>query len=168
MKNRILAPIAIASILATLTACAKPGNFPSLAPRAVERELPTPAAAPSPPAPADPALGARIVELRDEAEAGQRAFAAEAASGRTAIAQAGKAGSESWIAAQQAVSRLEAARSRTATALASLDQLAVERAAQPTNPGDYQALLAAVEASRILADAQKAEMVRMTKGLSAP
>ncbi|MDP9415403.1 MAG: hypothetical protein M3Q08_15255, partial [Pseudomonadota bacterium] len=77
----LLLPLAAPALL---TACASQGEFPSLAPRAVERELsgapappclppgttaePAPAPAPAPPPlPSDPALAARTAALLEQA-----------------------------------------------------------------------------------------------------
>ncbi|WP_106639075.1 hypothetical protein [Allosphingosinicella vermicomposti] len=166
MIHRPVAALSAAIAALTLSGCAKPGDFPSLAPRAVESEGAGQPVPPPPPAPAEPALAARIAQLRAEAEAGQGAFAAEAPAARAAVAKAGASGSESWTVAQQSVSRLEAARSLTTTALTELDRIAIERASRPTNPDDYEALMAALETARALADAQKAEIERLTGALS--
>ena len=53
-------------------------------------------------------------------------------------------GSDSWVAAQQAVSRLEAARGEATAALADLDRLSVDRADLPTNAEDYALIGAAM------------------------
>jgi len=46
-------------------------------------------------------------------------------------------GSETWVSAHQQLSRLEAARAETTTALAELDRLATSRADEATNSADY-------------------------------
>ncbi|HEV2747767.1 MAG TPA: hypothetical protein VGW34_10780, partial [Allosphingosinicella sp.] len=96
---------------AWLAGCAAEGPFPSLAPRAVEQE---PAAEPPAPAaaltPSDPATAARIAELARAARDGHGRFEAALAAARPATARAGATGSESWIEAQLAVSRAQAAR----------------------------------------------------------
>ena len=70
-------------------------------------------------------------------------------------------GTEGWIAAQQEISRLEAARARTVNALAELDALAISRSGVPVGEADYQAVLAAAEEVRGLVQAQQAELDRI-------
>lgn len=138
-----------------LAGCAADGDFPSLAVRAVEREPfdPEPVRTP-PPVAREAALLDRVRALGAEARSGDAAFAAEMAAAETATGRAGTSGSEGWIVAQEAVSRAEAARGATVTALAALDALALERAAMPTNQDDFALLLAEAEAVRMLAEAQ--------------
>jgi hypothetical protein len=170
--------------LPLLSGCAAQGPFPSLAPRAVERDLtggsapvgcpdigaPAPEPPPStlPPANADPQLGARAAELLAAAQAGQADFAAALPTARAAAEGAGAAGTESWVAAQLEISRLEAARARTVDALAELDALAIRRSDVPVSDEDYEAVLAAVEEVRALTQAQQAELDSIRGLLSEP
>jgi hypothetical protein len=170
--------------LPLLGGCAAQGPFPSLAPRAVEGNLtcrsgaagcpdvdagaPQAAPAASPPINADPQLGARVAELLAAAQAGQADFAASLPAARAAAEGAGAAGTDSWVAAQQEISRLEAARARTVDALAELDALAIRRSDAPVSEADYQAVLAAVEEARALAETQQAELDRITGLISNP
>ena len=131
----------------SLAACAAPpGQPPSLAPRsaeAIDPRLPVRAepvlAAPS------AALAARLAELIASARGSDAEFGPAAAAAERLAATAGAAQSESWIAAQQALSAAVAARGPTARALGDIDALAArplqERGAIP--PGD----LAAIEAA---------------------
>ena len=161
-----------------VTACAAQGPFPSLAPRAAERGLaggsaPAPcpdeeavqeqlAAAPAP-VPSDAALRARVAALLVEARQGQAAFSEILPRASQSAARAGAAGSEPWIAAQQEISRLAAARARTSDALAELDSLSIGRsAAGALNQEDYQAIDAAEGEVRALAEQQESELVRLT------
>ncbi len=179
----LLLPIAAPAVL---TACASQGDFPSLAPRAVERELsgapvppcaapgtaaePAPAAAPvALPMPTDPALRARTAALLQQARRGEREFSELLPQARAAARRGGAAGSEPWIAAQQLISRLEAARTPTVNAVAELDALSVARSEDAaTAPEDIASVLAAAEETRRLADAQRAELDRLNGLLSAP
>ena len=103
----------------------------------------------------DAVLRARIQALVGEARQGARTFDDDFAAAERAAAGAGAAGSDSWIAGQQAISRLEAARGRTGNAAAELDQLNLARADLPTSAGDQAALDAAIaEAARIAANQQ--------------
>ena len=174
--------LSLVSAAALVSACAGQGNYPSLAPRPIERELsgaPVPpcedgaqAIAPVVPAPApavanDPQLQSRVTALVALARAGDRDFEALLPAARTSVARAGAAGSEPWIEAQQVLSRLEAARSETAEAVAELDSLSVARSNDPaTSAEDRERLLAAAREVRALADAQRAEAERLNAGLS--
>ncbi|MDT9597900.1 hypothetical protein [Sphingosinicella rhizophila] len=139
-------------LLVPLAGCAARGPFPSLAPRAVEKELAAldEAEQAAIVVPDDPAVAARVDTLLAEAREGQRNFeAASNAAGRT-IRSAGPAGSDSWVEAQQSLSRLESARARTVKALGDLDAFALQRvqAAAPvsaTDLGRIQAAIAAVQ-----------------------
>ncbi|MFN3946334.1 MAG: hypothetical protein ACK4K7_15560 [Allosphingosinicella sp.] len=147
--------------------CVAPGPFPSLAPRAAERDgsVEDPVRAPVPVA-GDAALRARVAALLNEARSGEAAFDRAMAPAAAAAARAGGQGSESWIAAQQAVSVAEAARAPTVTALAELDALALARAGQPTNQEDYEALLAAVAEAQRLSGGQSARLDRLRAAIS--
>ena len=180
----------LAAFAALLAGCAAQGPFPSLAPRAIEQEMgdlpvsagrcgagatrqdgcfapggaqPAQAAAAMPD---DPQLRARVSEMLVNARRGQSEFTGLLARASERAARAGAAGSENWVAAQQEVSRLEAARSATVDALAALDALVIARSREPTSGGDYEALLAAAEEARRLAEAQQAELDRIAASLS--
>ena len=166
MHGRLIRLALPAAMLPLIGACAAQGPFPSLAPRAVERDLAGgsapagcpdfPEAEPSASAPTppivnpDPRLGARAAD-----------FAEALPAARAAAESAGAVGTEGWIAAQQEISRLEAARARTVDALAELDALAISRSGVPVGEADYQAVLAAAEEVRGLVQAQQAELDRI-------
>jgi Meckel syndrome type 1 protein len=115
----------------------------------------------------DPQLAARISELAERARAGGRAFAALLPDAQGSVARAGAAGSEPWVQAQQLVSRLEGARSPTADALAELEALAIARSEDAgTSQEDRERVLAAVQEIRALAQAQRAELERLSGQLS--
>jgi hypothetical protein len=123
--------IAIAS-LCLAAGCAQQGDFPSLAPRPIEKAAATEASPPGADtaAPgADAALLARLRPIVASAQAGHTAFLVELASARPIIerARGAAAGGEAWVAGQQALSRVGATRGALATALADLDQLRRER-----------------------------------------
>ncbi|WP_332811100.1 hypothetical protein [Sphingomonas sp.] len=157
---------------ALLGGCAPSGSFPSLAPRAAERAAATPAqgdqaaAEPAPPA-ADAALTARLSRLVADARQGQQAFGAALVSAEGAIARAGAPRSESWIEAQLALSRLEAARSPSVTAQGDLDALVRERngSGAPPTEADAAAITAAAEQIRALVAAQNEELARLSARL---
>lgn len=118
------------SLALFLSGCAETlTGYPSLAKRAVENApVAEPVAAPAP-VEADPALQAQVDRLSAQAQAGSAAFdRAWPAADRAARSAAGAAvSSEPWVAAQLAISALEAARNDSVSALASLDTLYVER-----------------------------------------
>lgn len=145
--------------------CADQGSFPSLAPRPVERlsnEEPVriaPFVAP------DPQLSSEVADLLSAALQGQTRFEATLPAARVSVGRAGAAGSESWIEAQQIVSRLEAARAASVAALTQLDRLSIERASRTTNAQDFASLLAAVEQAQRLVAAQQSDIDRLRGSL---
>ena len=162
-------PLAFLLALLFASACAAPGPYPSLAPRPAEKLNPDEEERQPTAQPDDPALAARIAGLEAEARAGAAEFDAALPAAEAAVGSAGAAGSDGWIEAQQAVSRLEAARARTTAALADLDQLALERAAAGTlGTGDRDRLRAATAAIQALADSQSERLLRLEERLSRP
>jgi acetylornithine deacetylase/succinyl-diaminopimelate desuccinylase-like protein len=149
-------------------ACAAPGPYPSLAPRPAEKAYADDADERKPTVqPDDPALVREIDRLVAEARAGSAEFEAAIPAAQAAAGAAGGSGSDSWIEAQQALSRLEAARARTTAALADLDRLAVERASAGTlGEGDAARLRSATEQLQALADAQAERLRRVGESLN--
>lgn len=178
-------PLLLAGLAASLSGCVNQGEFPSLAPRAAERELsgepvppclaepgdslsPADPALPSPP-PDDPQLSAEVERLLGQARGGERAFAAILPAARRSVGRAGPAGSELWIEAQQDVSRLEAARAPTVQALADLDMLSIRRSGDSgTSAADRERVLQATQQVRALAEDQRSELARLVAALSQP
>ena len=160
-------PLAILLPLLAAAGCAAPGPYPSLAPRPAEKAYAEDAEERKPtPQPDDPALAGEIDRLLAEAEAGGSAFDSALPAAEAAAGAAGAAGSDSWIEAQQALSRLESARARTTAALADLDRLAVERTAAGTlGSGDSERLRRATEEMQALADAQADRLQRLGASL---
>jgi hypothetical protein len=120
----------IASLVLFLTGCADAQQgYPSLARRAIESAPTAEAAPPSIPAAPDPALDAAVARLSAQADTGSKAFdKAYVTADRAARTASGAAvSSDSWVAAQQAITALESARNDSVSALASLDVLYVER-----------------------------------------
>jgi hypothetical protein len=160
----------VATLLPLLlaAACAAPGPYPSLAPRPAEKAYADDADERKPtPQPDDPALAREIDRLVAEARAGAAEFEAALPAAQAIAHAAGAAGSDSWIEAQQALSRLEAARARTTAALADLDALAVERSSAGTlGDSDGQRLRSATEQLQALADAQAERLRRVGESLS--
>ena len=137
-------PLLVAFALAGCSTAAM--QAPSLAPRAAEAIDPR-VPVPEPPVSTivDPALAARLSSLVSQAEAGHGQFNAAAGPARQAAAGAGPAQSESWIAAQQSLSALIAARAPVTRALGDLDALSATRIQQYGGiaAGDLRAIQAA-------------------------
>lgn len=150
-----------------LAGCVSRGPFPSLALREEEREA---SAAPTPSEPpaiaSDAALVRRIGELAQQAFSGERSFREALPVVEASVAAGGAAGSESWVEAQEAISRLESARTETTRALADLHQLALERADQPTNTDDARMLSGLVSAVDDMAAGQQARIDGLRAAIS--
>lgn len=148
-----------AAALALLAACTRPGMGPepSLAPRAAEAIDPR-VAIPSdvPIGSVDPALASRLSALVREAHAAAPQFAALREEADRVAAAAGAAGSESWIAAQQALSRAVAQRGVTARVAADIDEIAATRLKNQRwiAPADQAAMAAAAAEVTAISDAQ--------------
>ena len=112
-------------VLLGLSACAAPGGpYPSLQPRAAEAVDPrVPVVRPVNDRPVTPGLAARLAALVDQAPAGDASFQGAASAAERLAASAGAPKSESWIAAQEALTAAIAARKPTATALGDIDQI---------------------------------------------
>ncbi|HEY0627430.1 MAG TPA: hypothetical protein VGD10_11960 [Allosphingosinicella sp.] len=161
---RALAPTLLAALL--VGGCTQQGSFPSLRPRAVERLTTDEPVRPVPVVAADAGLEGQVSGLLADARRGQAEFESLLGPTRAVVGRAGSAGTDSWVEAQQALSRLEAARALTVTALAELDRLSLERAGQPTNSAQYGGLVEAVESAAGLAEAQQAEIDRLRRAIS--
>jgi hypothetical protein len=114
----------ILSLLA-VSACSAPGGpYPSLQPRAAEAIDPrVPVTRPINDRPVGAALAARLAVLVEQARGGDAAFEGAVAQAERLAAAAGAPQSESWIAAQEALTAAIAARRPTATALSDIDEI---------------------------------------------
>jgi hypothetical protein len=159
--------LAVLPLLALAAGCAAPGPYPSLAPRPAEKAYAEDAEERKPtPQPDDPALAAEIDRLLAEARAGAEAFDSALPAARSAASAAGAAGSDSWIEAQQALSRLETARARTTAAVADLDRLSVERQSAGTlGEGDSERLRRAAEEVQAVSAAQADRLQKLGESL---
>lgn len=112
-------------LFALLSACAPTGGpFPSLQPRAAEAIDPrVPVIRPANDRPLTPALASQLAQLVEQARSGDAAFARIAAQAESLAASAGGPQSDSWVAAQEALSAAIAARDLTARALGDIDAL---------------------------------------------
>jgi hypothetical protein len=153
--TRTSPPLLAAALL--LAGCASDGAFPSLGVREAERvyasgdPLQT-----TPEAPDRAGLAGRIAGFVAAANEGEAVFTRALAAARPIAARAGTRGSESWLAAQQAISRAEAARAATTKALGDLDQFSAEQARQgPLSTSDFQQLTEATSRLQAQADRQR-------------
>lgn len=130
-RSLLLLPFAAAALALSACATAQSPAAPSLAKRAVEGRLnvaPTPVVV-APPGPLPTDLAGRLARWDADGTAGQQAFVAERAATVQLVTAAGGApvASERWVVAQQAISRLTAARAPLTAALADIDRLYIER-----------------------------------------
>lgn len=154
---------ALLFVLLAPAGCATGGSFPSLAPRAVEQLSFEEPVKVDPPVAVDPALRGRFAGLLAEARRGDGAFEAEFARALPRVRGAGAPGSDSWVQAQEAISRVEAARTVTTAALADYDRLLSEQSATPVNDAVWDDILA----MRAAAEALVADQTRRLDGLKA-
>jgi hypothetical protein len=117
----------LAAIL-VLAGCASGGAPPSLLPRPAEAIDPrVEVVRPMNGRPADASLTSRLAQLVAQAHAGDGEFEPAAAEAQRLAAGAGAPQSESWIAAEEALTRAVAARDATARALGDIDTLGGDR-----------------------------------------
>jgi hypothetical protein len=122
---------------------------------------------PAPALPDGPGLEARLDPFVAAARQGEAEFAAALAAARSAVGRAGAAGSDSWVEAQQALSRAEVARASTTAALADLDALTLAEARQrPLSPADIARLDRAVQEVQGIADSQQERIAALEARLS--
>lgn len=136
-------------------------HAPSLAPRAAETvdpRLPVERTLTS--KPADSALRQKLAALIGQAQQGDVAFRAALGPAERAANAAGAPRSEGWIAAQEALSALEAARAPTAQAMSAVDALAGDRlhAAGDIGASDQAAIADASASIRAIDDRQTARI----------
>jgi hypothetical protein len=145
-----------------LAGCSDERGYPSLAPRAVEQEATDETVATAPALPTDPALDAEVTALVAQVAKGDADFTAAADQACAAIARghAAAEGSEPWVAAQQALSGLEAARAPVLSAAAALDRLTIERG---TAEGAATDLTRLVEAQAQVSAIETAEQARVAE-----
>ena len=133
--------------LGPLSACSTPpGNYPSLAPRpqeAIDPRIPIPNEVHV--GPADPNLSSHLAALIDQAQSGDQAFQGIIENAERLAASAGAQQSESWVAAQQALSAAQEARAPTTRALGDIDLIGAD--ALQKNGGIPAGNLAAIQAA---------------------
>ena len=162
-------PLALLALL-MIAGCSTPGTGPepSLAPRAAEAidpRVPIPDTVPA--GPADPALARQIDALLAEARAGEAAFSAREAEASRLAATAGPASSESWVAAQQALSRLVEQFGVTTRVAADVDALASGRLESNRwiNPADRDSIARAAMAVAAISEPQAAAIAQIRETL---
>ncbi len=173
MKRAAL-PLLVIAALGLMGCAGSDTVFPSLAPRAVEAEVPDPDA-PRPAVPLgepDAALVHQLHGITNTVRAGDLEFNRLRAETETAIerARTSEVGGEAWLSAQQLLTALEAARSATQRAQADLDALATERtqADSPTYAADQAAIAEAVRTVASTADTQETAFARLSGMLPQP
>jgi hypothetical protein len=146
-----------------MTACSHAGGpYPSLAPRAAEAIDPrVEVVRPVNNRPAAAALTSRLAALIAQARSGDADFAPAASAAERLSASAGARQSESWIAAQEALSAAIAARHPTALAQADIDSLAASAIQSQGGmaPNDLAAIDRAAEEVKAIA-ARQTERIR--------
>lgn len=143
-------------LLLPLAGCGSPAGFPSLAPRPIEAIARQPErTATAQPRTVDPALEARVTTLDGQLRTADAAWSAGVATTRTAIARARGAavGADSWIEAQQVISRLESLRQATAAHRDAVADLRLAQA-QSATPADTTTLDALWQRAGAQVDAQ--------------
>jgi hypothetical protein len=130
-----------------LTACSAPGGpYPSLQPRAAEAIDPrVPVVRPINDRPVTAGLAARLAALVDQAQSGDAAFDGAASVAERLAGGAGPPRSESWIAAQEALTAAIAARRPTATAMGDIDEIGATALQNQAGiaPNDFAAIKSA-------------------------
>lgn len=151
-------------MLMAITACAAPRGYPSLAPRAAEAIDPRlPIDATPSPGTLDTRTAAALAEAVAAARAATGEFDRLARSAEALAAAAGPRQSESWIAAQQALSVLSAQHGVTTTAAANIDAIAAEKidATRWLVPATRAAIEAAAAEVGAINDRQSATIDRL-------
>jgi hypothetical protein len=160
---RSLAPILAIALVGCTENAAK---YPSLLPRAAESQSLDEPVRPVPVATPDAALDAKVADLVATLDATTGAFntSAQSAETRIAVARGLPEGSPGWLDAQAALADLATLRGPILTALADLEQLAIERGAAGQPP--YPALDEAVKRADALATAQQDRMGALEAALA--
>jgi hypothetical protein len=165
IRSRLLLALLVA--LLPLGACARQdGSFPSLAPRPGEaRGFGEPDVPPPAPVTADPALDGKVAALVGRLDAAGKSFDSAAARAEPLAGRARGAaeGSDPWIAAQSALSELDAARADASGVVTDIEALQVERAA--TLLRGYPALDALQARAREMLARQEASIGRLNASL---
>lgn len=165
---RTLLPLLAIGLAAACTA-PQPGPEPSLAPRAAEAidpRLPVPNDAQ--PTSVDPSLASQLDALVGQARSGVAAFDARRADAERLAASAGPIASESWVAAEQALSLLVEQYGVTTRAAADIDALGSSRiqGQRWIRPADQQAIAAAAAEVAAISGRQSEAISRLKDQLA--
>ena len=163
-------PFVPSMLTALLGACSAAGGPPpSLAPRAAEAIDPrVPVVYPAvPETPVDAATAGRLAALVGQALEGDAAFGAAAREAEPLVASAAEPQSESWIAAQEALTHAVAERGPVTRALGELDAMAADSLAAKGTiaPADFTAIQAAAAKVAAIDDREAARIDAMQKRL---
>lgn len=181
MVRRLTALLALLWFGSIESAVAQQRSYPSLGRRAVESrdrdaELAKAAAelaAPAQPVAEDATLRSTVATLAVKATAAARDFDRQYGDGAKSVADARGAsiGSEAWVVAERAISRLDAARYDSVTTLASLDSLYTEKAGSE-DPARAAADVATIDRDRqpvlAMVDGQNDRLDTLKASLSQP
>lgn len=159
MRNLVAIALLLAAGCTSTT-----GSEPSLAPRpaeAIDPRLPVPD--PVPAGSVNAELAQRLQALVEAARSGVAQFNAQESEATRLSAAAGPMESESWIAAQQALSRLVEQHGITTRAAADIDALAANRLEGQhwIRPADREAIAAAAAEVGSINSAQTADIARL-------
>lgn len=160
--------ILLLALSLSTAACAAPGNYPSLAPRTTEGIDPrVPVATTPSPGEIDSRTAVALAEAVSAARGGTAEFNSLARSAEALATAAGPRQSESWIAAQQALSALGAQHGVTTNAAAQVDEIAADRidATRWLVPATRAAIEAAAAEVGAINDHQNATIDRLGKRL---
>ena len=160
---RIVAHLVAATLVA---ACSTPnaGREPSLAHRAAEAIDPrVPIPSDISPGAVDAALAAQLAELVRQAQAGTSQFNVRLAEADRLAAAAGPMASESWIAAQQALSRLIEQYGVTTQVAANIDAIGAGKLERQRwiSPADQQTIANAAGEVAAISDVQSGAIDRL-------
>lgn len=153
--------LAALALLLPAGGCAAPADHPSLAPRPIEKIMSQPESAPIAAEAAAPAPDSRIAPQLAAAHDADAKFSDQVSATRAAVnaAKGAAAGSESWVDAEQAITRLDALRGGVTKALAELDAMVLAGVRDPA--------LAPAQAEVDMIDArERAEIVELRSRLS--
>lgn len=157
-----LAPL-LALALAGCSASAR--DYPSLAPRPIERRPDVTPETPAPVATPDAGLDSTLAGIDKDLQAAASAFtpATDKTSALVASAATAGAGSVAWLDAQAALADLDGDRAQSAAALARLDELSIARA-EALQPA-YPALETLRKRAEAQVDSESATIAAMQKQL---
>lgn len=155
--------------LALLAGCTQgTQGYPSLLPRPIEGQSMAEPVRTAPVATVDPALDARIVEIRTALDSSAKAFTsgAQEAEAKIAVARGLPAGSSPWLDAQTALATLDTLRAPTLSIQSDLEDLAITRGTEGKPP--YPAIDAAAAAAVAISESQSARIKSLEGALAAP